>query len=34
VAKLAASGSGTLGLVSISAAGPVQVVLDVTGYFQ
>ncbi len=34
VAKLAASGSGTLGLVSLSTAGPVQVVLDVTGYFQ
>jgi len=34
VAKLAASGSGTLGLVSLSTAGSVQVVLDVTGYFQ
>jgi hypothetical protein len=34
VAKLAASGSGTLGLVSSSAAGPVHLVLDVTGYFQ
>jgi hypothetical protein len=34
VVKLAASGSGTLGLVSASPSGPVQVVLDVTGYFQ
>ena len=34
VAKLAASGSGTLGLVSSSPSGPVHVVLDVTGYFQ
>jgi hypothetical protein len=34
VAKLAGSGSGTLGLVSSSASGPVHVVLDVTGYFQ
>jgi len=34
VAKLAASGSGTLGLVSASPSGPVQVLLDVSGYFQ
>jgi hypothetical protein len=34
VAKLAASGSGTLGLMSVSPAGPVHVILDVAGYFQ
>jgi hypothetical protein len=32
VAKLSSSGSGTLGLVSTT--GPVNVILDVTGYFQ
>jgi hypothetical protein len=32
IAKLSSSGSGTLGLVS--STGPVNVILDVTGYFQ
>jgi hypothetical protein len=32
IAKLSSSGSGTLGLVSTT--GPVNVILDVTGYFQ
>jgi hypothetical protein len=34
VLKLSSSGSGTLGLVSTSPAGPVHVLLDVSGYFQ
>jgi hypothetical protein len=34
IVKLSSSGSGTLGLLSFSPAGPVNVILDVMGYFE